>query len=218
LPSLECSYTPSYGFGHDHFTDNYKVVAVFRYNCDSSTVYKVKVHTLGTNSWRFIDDFPYGTSTVFPVRSSGEFVSGTLNWLVYLADSVTVRPIVSLDLGTESYQEILQPDYGEEGAEMVNFIDLGVLRDCLCILRGQDIWLMKEYGNRDSWTKFATVPQLGLYCKVIHISEDDQVLMLFRATLVVYDSINGTSKSLNIKATSFLSPKIYVESLISPCS
>jgi len=110
LPSLETpqNHAIEFGFGYDRFADSYKVVAVFRYKCDCFPDYKtqVKVHTLGTNSWRLIDDFPYGTS-VFPLRSSGKFVSSKLNWLVYLSDSVTVRPIVSLDLGTESYQEIL---------------------------------------------------------------------------------------------------------------
>lgn len=127
---------------------------------------------MGTNSWRLIVDFP-------PVRSSGKFVSGKLNWLVCLDDSVTVWPIVSLDLGTESYQEILQPDCGE-GIEMVNSSTLGVLRDCLCLLRGQDIWLMKEYGNRDFWTKFTTVPHLDSYNylnDVLYISKDRQVLL-----------------------------------------
>lgn len=230
LPSLEIplNHFPGFGFGYDRFTDSYKVVAVFRYKCDSSHDYKtqVKVHTLGTNSWRLIGDFPYGTSA-FPLRSSGEFVSGKLNWLVYPDDSVTVRPIVSLDLGTEDYQEILQPDCGEEGIEMVNSSTLGVLRDCLCILRGQDIWLMKEYGNRDSWTKFATVPHLDSYIylnDVLYISEDRQVLLNcltpFELKWFVYDSINGTLEFLPDikKITDLWLSKIYVESLISPCS
>jgi len=128
LPSLETSpgHGTIYGFGYDRFTDNYKVVAVFRYKSDRSPDYKtqVKIHTLSTNSWRLIDDFPYRASQ-FPLRSSGRFVSGKLNWLIYPHDSMTVRPIVSLDLGTKSYQVILQPDYGE-GVEMVDTSTLGI--------------------------------------------------------------------------------------------
>lgn len=61
---------------------------------------------------------------------------------------------VSLDLENETYQEVPKPDYGEVGD---NFLTLGVLRDCLCMLSGHDVWLMKEYGIKDSWTKLYTV-------------------------------------------------------------
>jgi F-box interacting protein len=222
-----------YGFGYDQISDNYKVVSVFMYKCyssnDSITTYKtqVKVHTLGTNSWRLIDGFPYGGSCNF-YYGPGKSVSGTINWLVSIIGSKNLPHILSLDLGTESYQEILQPDYGDEGVKKVNFLAFEILRDCLCFLRGhdyeQDIWLMKEYGNRESWTKLASVPYLSPYCNVPYISEDDQVLMEFTPTwyereLAVYDYKNGTLKSLDIKEIYHLMcPYIYVESLISPCS
>jgi hypothetical protein len=60
----------------------------------------------------------------------------------------------------------------------------GVLRDCLCILAhsdtSSDVWLMKEYGNKDSWTKLLCVPYMGdvgsyLYTKALYLTEDDQV-------------------------------------------
>jgi F-box interacting protein len=217
-----------YGFGYDNITDNYKVVAVSMYKCYSSGILKtqsqVNVLTFGTTSWRLIDEFPFGSFGEFS-DAEGKFVSGTINWLVFKRDS-TLQHIISLDLGTESYQEILQPEYGEQGVKMVRISTLGVLRDCLCILRGRDIWLMKEYGNRDSWTKFATVPHLGWYNyyleDVLCISEDDHVLLKFKAMyelkLAVYDSVNRTLKSLDIKTKGLMRPKIYIESLISPCS
>jgi F-box interacting protein len=33
----------AYGFGLDHLTCNYKVVAIFKYKCDNSNVYKSQV-------------------------------------------------------------------------------------------------------------------------------------------------------------------------------
>jgi len=109
---------------------------------------------------------------------------------------------------------------------MVNSLALGVLRDCLCLLRGQEIWLMKEYGNRDSWTKFATVPHLGCYNylnDVLYISEDGQVLLKcftwFELKLFVYDSIKGTLERPDIKRINDLRlSKIYAENLVSPCT
>ncbi|KEH27531.1 transmembrane protein, putative [Medicago truncatula] len=86
---------------------------------------QVMVHTLGTDSWRLIQDFPsLITGTTY--LKSGKFVSGTINWLVCRGD----WSIVSLDLRTVSYQQILPPDYGEEKFTF----KLGVSRDCLCIL------------------------------------------------------------------------------------
>jgi len=63
------------------------------------------------------------------------------------------------------------------------------LKDCLCVLAGcgsrrvSDIWHMKEYGKRESWTKLASVPNMGYseyygnINKVLYISVDDQVLL-----------------------------------------
>jgi F-box interacting protein len=210
-----------YGFGYDHLIDKYKVVAVSMYICYRNFTLQdiqVNVHTSGTNSWRLIQKFPPVTFYNNHLQS-GIFVSGTINWLVRIGD----QPIVSLDLGTESYQQILYPD-------QVAASSLVVLRDCLCILARHggsqmvsDIWLMKEYGNRESWIKLASVPDLGWINNVLYISEDDQVLLEISndltSELVVYHPINGTLKiqdSENFNDLMFQG--IYVESLISPCS
>ncbi|XP_004486107.1 F-box/kelch-repeat protein At3g23880-like [Cicer arietinum] len=224
-PSREGSYT-IYAFGYAHFSDSYKVVAVSCYESDtngstSNRVYKteVKVHTLGTNSWRRIQDFPSGV----PFDESGKFVNGTVNWLAS-TDWISSWVIVSLDLEKESYQELLQPDYG--GVAVVT-LTLGVLRDCLCILSHSDtfsdVWLMKEYGNKNSWTKLFRVPFMegvgcSPYTKALHISEDDQVLLEFDSKLVVYNSRDGTFKTPQIQnINDWMVPEIYQESLISPC-
>jgi len=118
LPSLEIqgSNTLYSGFGYDHSTDTYKVVAF-------SGVYQVQtyVHTMGTNFWTRIQDFPH----CVPEHESGKFINGTLNWL-----ACNNSAIVSLDLEKGSYREILLLDYGE----IVITKSLWVLRECLCTL------------------------------------------------------------------------------------
>jgi F-box interacting protein len=225
-PKREGSYT-IYGFGYcyDNFSDSYsyKVVAVNCYESESDNrVYKtnVKVHTLGTNSWRWIEDFPSGV----PFDSSGRFVSGTINWLAS-KDSFTSWVIVSLDLENESYQELVQPDYG---VVKVVTLTLEVVRDCLCILAHSDtfsdVWLMKEYGNKDSWTKLFRIPYTGdvgscPYTKALYVSEDDQVLLESQSELVVYNSRDGSFKTPEIQnINGWMVPEVYEESLISPCS
>lgn len=231
-----------YSFGYDPFTDNYKVVAIFccDYECYrdhhgriiKGIEIQVKVHTLGTDSWRRIQDFP---SMMIPVYGSGKFVSGSVNWL---ASTEILYPcvkgpcfIISLDLGKESYQEILQPDYG-----VVNIVTLtlGVLRDCLCIFNysssSNDVWLMKEYGNKESWTKLFSIPpylrDLGFHpysVKGVYIYEEDQVLLEMevlcsvKTKLVVYNSKNDISRIPEVQdIDGQMFPNVYVESLISP--
>ncbi|KAK7303218.1 hypothetical protein RJT34_14120 [Clitoria ternatea] len=216
------SYT-IYGFGCDRFSDSYKVVAVFCYECDIGGVrgYKtqVKILTLGTDSWRRIQEFPSGV----PFDESGKFVNGTVNWLASSA-SGSSWIVVSLDLGKECYRELLQPDYG--GVAVVT-LTLGVLRDCLCMLSHcdtfSDVWLMKDYGNKESWTKLFSVPYMGNpdsfpYTKALYISEDDQVLLEFQSKLVVYNPRDGTFKIPEIQnINGWVVPEVYAESLISPC-
>jgi F-box interacting protein len=70
-----------YGFGYDHVTNNYKVVVVLQYYASRFEMVEkteVKIHTLGTNFWKSIQEFPFGGVLV---QRSGVYVSGTINWL-----------------------------------------------------------------------------------------------------------------------------------------
>jgi hypothetical protein len=71
---------------------------------------------------------------------------------------------------------------------------------------------MKDYGNKDSWTKLFTVPFEDLfivpfedvYANLVYIyEEDDQVLLEISYKLYVYDYKNGTVKSLEISRAPF---------------
>lgn len=236
LPSFEIPnqavWANQWGFGYDNLTDNYKVVGGFSYGWIHNIVFKTQLNvlTVGTDSWRLIKEFPYYVS----FSGSGKFVSGTINWMVStgLSPSMKVlsKNIVSVDLRTESYQEISQPDYGE-GVKAL--LGLDVLKDCLCFLCSRvdkftDIWLMKEYGNRESWTRLFTVPTMGVhksftYVRALSVFDDDRVILEFleknKSKLAVYDSSNGTFKLQDNKKFThlMLQKEIYVESLISPC-
>jgi len=224
LEKIQCKRIPFsiYSFGYDHFIDNYKIIVV----SSRSTESEVCILTMGTDYWRRIKDFPYDG----PLHESGIFVSGTVNWLAIdnSSSNSSLRAIVSLDLENESYKKLPHPDLKNE------LWTLGVLRDCLCIFASSDIfidiWVMKEYGNKESWTKLYNVPYMedrGLfaYTKVLYVSEDDKMLMDFyelgsnKLKLVVYDSKNGTLKIPVIQNINRrMDPKVYIESLISPCS
>ncbi|XP_024626729.1 F-box/kelch-repeat protein At3g23880 [Medicago truncatula] len=168
------------------------------------------VHTSGTNFWRRIQNCPRNL-----YKESGKFVGGTLYLLPY--DHLS---IVSLDLEKESYQELFLPDYR---STYVFRKSLCVLKDCLCILSSHigcssEVWLMKEYINSESWTKLFHVPPLiegvgsVIYERALYVYENDLVL------LVVYNSRDGTFKSLKIKkqhgGSKWMIPEVFQESLI----
>ncbi|KEH33350.1 putative F-box domain-containing protein [Medicago truncatula] len=232
LPLLETPQSAMYGefqttlgFGYDSCTDNYKVVVLMRYEMrvgSGDYVYKteVKIHILGTDFWKNIQEFPFG---VVPIGQS-KFVSGTINWLTSIdLDPKSPRFIVSFDLGKESFRKVLPPDNG--GADI--FLALGVLRDCLCLTSRddtyfvKDVWVMREYGNRESWTKLFNVsyrgdPILSVIGEPLYIFEDNKVLLKFPGYFILklIDSSNGT-----ITSTEFYdSPEVCTKSLISPCS
>ncbi|KEH32810.1 F-box protein interaction domain protein [Medicago truncatula] len=233
LPPLETSpnrraYISLYSFGYDHFIRNYKTVVISFVTDNSFRAgkYEVRVLALGTDSWRRIQDFPYLNTSSKP----GVFMSSTVNWLTH--DNLRIL-IVSLDLENESYQNLWTPVLPR--TRIANNHDLGVLKDCLCIFANcdmfWDVWVMKEYGNTDSWTKLYHVPYMryrGLWIntKILYVTEDDQLLMKVhelvsssKVKLVVYNSKSGTLKFPKIQNIDYLmDPEVYIESLISPCS
>ncbi|AES69462.1 putative F-box domain, galactose oxidase/kelch, beta-propeller, F-box associated interaction [Medicago truncatula] len=199
-------------FGYDHFIDNYKLISV-------STKNEVSVYTLGTDYWTRIEDIPNN----YHIHHSGTFVSGTVNW--FAMDDSSMHFILSLDLVKESYQHLLLPN------SKIDWSMLGLVRGCLCVFASSDmymdVWIMKEYGDQESWTKLYIVPNIqdqGVKAyKALYISDDDQLLVEFKKLqsnsikLVVYDSKTGT---LNIPEFQNnykqVASNVYIESLISP--
>lgn len=128
-----------YGFGYDYVSHNYKVVALYNsFHIDNT---KAKIHTLGTDSWRSIQMLPYLVYFSDDDQlGSGRYVSDTINWLAYT--SLKIPPfIISFDMDKESCQKILLPKHVETN---VIVPQLYVLKDCLCIITYNDLWIMKD--------------------------------------------------------------------------
>ncbi|KAL5052366.1 hypothetical protein RYX36_033048 [Vicia faba] len=167
LPPLEFPDLPSfnilYTLVYDRFINNYKVIA----RIDHYTKSHVSVYTFGTHHWRRIQDFPSPDQLLVDkysnfelmCSSTGIFVNDSVNWL-------TSQFIVSLDLENESYQKLSLPVSNVRfGALRGCLITLGTLRGCLSLLipmmdTFSDIWIMKEFGNQNSWTKLLSIPYL----------------------------------------------------------
>ncbi|KAK2404626.1 F-box/kelch-repeat protein [Trifolium repens] len=211
------------GFGYDPISDNYKIVVVFgdfsNYTANNDfSENEVKVHTLGTNSWKSVSKFPFA---IVSVQLLGQYASGTINWLVSTGIKQSKRFIASFDLGNESYQKVLLPDYFEVNA----YTQLSVFRDCLCLISGEDVWVMTKYGNKESCTKLFTIsytrdPRTSSYSwiQVMYVFEDDQVLLAckgddLRWKYISYHCKNDTTNFIEFETNL----GVCIESLISPC-
>ncbi|KAI3889371.1 hypothetical protein MKX03_024462 [Papaver bracteatum] len=236
-----------YGFGYDQKIDDYKLIRVVsysRYDTDS----EVLVYTLGTNSWKKNENIPYNVSAAMVSTKPS---NGALHWVAKKGTNMmdpteAAKVIVSFDIAEELIKEIQMPSCFPAIVE-----DLGVLGEDLFLsvddVRGNkfDVWVMKEYGVADSWTKFLSVSKAQtnwLSSKAnfwFNIQELEWVSLtplqlfnkngeiLFRVTcflgddiessLVSYDPKNGkVSRISNVRdIPDFFYAETYVESLIS---
>ncbi|KAK5804766.1 hypothetical protein PVK06_032417 [Gossypium arboreum] len=136
----------------------------------------------------FQKDFPF---EVFS-NEAGKHVDGTLNWAVFSGQDGDFS-IVSLDLAWETYKEVTQPCYGDGVDERT----LGVLDGCLCVLCSYrklyaDVWVMKEYGKRESWTKLVSIPYLPyerseMFLTPVSVSKSGEILLRYGVNILLYN-------------------------------
>nr|GEW52374.1 F-box associated interaction domain-containing protein [Tanacetum cinerariifolium] len=91
----------------------------------------------------------------------GMFANGALHWAGHNGEfrSLNSWTIISLDLAKETYGEVLQPVYDKGEKDL----KLGALGHCLCVTCSYlndrvDLWVIKFYGVKDSWTILASIP------------------------------------------------------------
>nr|XP_011462060.1 PREDICTED: F-box/kelch-repeat protein At3g23880-like [Fragaria vesca subsp. vesca] len=119
-----------WGFGYDYSSDDYKVLMVFPPEDHEDSSRKSMLYTLRTNSWRSIQDFPLDTSCRVAGDWSATLVNGALHWMARQGSNGSWS-IISLDLTTETYMEVPQPDFC---ATCVESNGIGVSSTgCLCL-------------------------------------------------------------------------------------
>ncbi|XP_043702438.1 F-box protein CPR1-like [Telopea speciosissima] len=195
-----------YGFGYDPTTDDYKLVRVVQfygdddYCCDS----EVKVYTLSTKSWRRIGDMPFHLSYK---HGHGVLTNFALHWVAKreMRPDTVSSFIVSFDLQDEEYREVPLPDFVDDKFHM----NVGVLGGQLCLLCNffmvrVEIWVMKDYGLRDSWTKQFLIEQPSVirsfeYLKPVCYSKNGELILEKDLKgLVLYDPRRQRARDLRI--------------------
>ncbi|XP_028096477.1 F-box protein CPR1-like [Camellia sinensis] len=172
----------SYGLGYDSSNDDYKVVRISHYFCISDCTDSIIVSV------------------------------GSLHWLA--TDSKKLDVIATFHLADENFQ--IMPFPTLQYAHRLK-LRLGALDGCLRVLvplsNGcQDVWVMKEYGVRDSWTK------ITIGSKILCLPRTGQVLFETRRNkLMLFDPQEEKCRELVVRSgSSQFEAGTYVESLVSP--
>ncbi|XP_059629340.1 F-box/kelch-repeat protein At3g06240-like [Cornus florida] len=162
-------------------------------------------------------DFPYNNSPLMP--HSAVFVNGSIHWLTFKCSDKSLV-IAAFDVSEEKFRDILAPSSFEE----CNISsDLGVLGGCLCKLvcdsdSQADLWVMKEYGVTESWTKF-TISLPTYNVEPLCLLPDREVLLEMDGDkLVAYNAKEKRLRYIMVHGmpTTFDAVMSYVESIVSP--
>ncbi|KAK9932993.1 hypothetical protein M0R45_020208 [Rubus argutus] len=179
----------AFGFGFSPVSDVYRVV-VFTHSrlieASSPREFvlrsgprKVMVLTVGSGSWRHIGD---SVMCDFD-HQSGIYLNGYLHWVGLPTNGS--RFIYAFDVESECFQQIPLPPWTLD--KNITKCNLGVLNGCLCItVRVSsyiNVWVMKDYGVKESWTKeLDSSVELhlgfGSSTQSLNFSKERQVLLL----------------------------------------
>ncbi|KZV24388.1 F-box/kelch-repeat protein [Dorcoceras hygrometricum] len=215
-----------HGFGYDSSSHDYKVVALSYFNTDNE--YEpdcadtfVDVYSVRSGVWKRLDSSPYDHAV--PDLASGAFVNGAIHWLASSKERGLRSVIAAFDLVREVFDEIPAPSSVD--VERFVFHKLVVLGGCLCMVDsigsdGIDVWIMKEYGLADSWTKFSINGDSGVDVvkPLCYVGDGEVVFLTEEESLVVYDPISETFRDMIVDGVpaNILDGGTFVESLVSP--
>ncbi|PRQ33714.1 putative galactose oxidase/kelch, beta-propeller, galactose oxidase, beta-propeller [Rosa chinensis] len=196
------------GFGYDSATDDYKLIVGTKEN-------SIQVFTLKTSSWKVLPII-----NALNISGRGLFFNGALHWLAQ-----NRQTILSFNLVEDKFHQMIPLPYDD-----ACFQGMMIHGNCLCVSNvGHDglnaIWLMKEYGVKQSWTqviKFSAraIPrEYGHVCLwPICILESGELLVNNGSTgfLVLYDPKENTFKNVTKIHELNCGALVYRETLVSP--
>ncbi|XP_026377793.1 F-box/kelch-repeat protein At3g06240-like [Papaver somniferum] len=212
-------YNIIYGFGYDCNIDNYKLVKFTHYK--TSGHIQGEVYTLGSDKWKTIHvDNRYS----FPDTSSGLLLNGALHWLCGTTTQ-NKSTILSFNISNEGLISFPIP------AENMQCANLGVLGECLCLLPNEwvsnDVWVMLNYGARESWTKQFTLKELccstGYFnrfscdLEVLRSLYKGETILRTWKGFIVHDPNNGSKlePEVSFQGDILKGGCVYAESLVS---
>ncbi|KAM6570370.1 hypothetical protein CsatB_018355 [Cannabis sativa] len=221
-----------YGFGYEPLTNDLKVVAASYGDKQCCSFFQrgeqVAVYSLKNNSWKTMlmpdifasyahndSDNDDNCPKVFTVEKESVVVSGSIHWSIYYSRRYEgvdyYYGVVAFDLSSEEFKLIKLPSSFKYKDSP--FPQIFNMRDCLSLLTFNystkiEIWVMKEYGVWDSWTKHLSLgsSQINLFqIWPLGVSHNGNLLLSKR--IVDEPSLDESSPSTDFRTLSFYDPK-----------
>ncbi|KAJ9551812.1 hypothetical protein OSB04_015857 [Centaurea solstitialis] len=200
-----------YGFGVSSLSGEYKVVRAFQRemlpnakNPSQLSLLEAEVYTLGTCQWRSLGPVPVTYRINALQEFYGPFLNNHCHWIIPDSEAAHHK-ICTFDLHKETFQLFPSPPLESIEENRCHHQGLAILKGCLCKHDTYDskliIWVMKEYGIKNSWHKEVVIRlQIGVDQEwMLHVPvhviaglKDGSILMVFGCTLCVFDPRSET--------------------------
>ncbi|XP_022774048.1 F-box protein CPR30-like [Durio zibethinus] len=224
----------SVGFGYDLKNHQYKAVRITKPRRDNDwriymvrMSYNVEVYTLGSYSWRQVNNAKSNSMNSRQISSPhGSFYfNGAIHWKGFPErfDSNDIV-IILFNLSDEEFDIILLPDDVKPFMHFLvwdgSFAVSHVTHSNHSLLL--DVFAMKEYGVKESWTKVFTI-EIGhsIFVRPLAIWKNNEIVLEImddkdrnNFQLVTYNLRRQEFKKLQIPEPLFFKSYVYMESLV----
>nr|BAQ18965.1 S10-locus linked F-box protein type-14 [Petunia x hybrida] len=214
-------------FGFDSIANEYKIVRLAEirgeppFYCYTVREWRVEVYELSIDSWREVENVDQQLPYVHWYPCAELFYKGTSHWF----GNTNTVVILGFDMSTETFRNIKMPN-------TCHFKDrkcygLVVLNESLTLIcypypgceidpavDFMEIWIMKEYGVNDSWSKKYTIVPLAIESPLAIWKNHLLLLQSITGHLISYNLNSDEIKEFNLHGwPKSLRVKIYKESL-----
>ncbi|KAI8558426.1 hypothetical protein RHMOL_Rhmol04G0092300 [Rhododendron molle] len=202
-----------YGFGSHPTTHEYEVIRI-QYEIIEMGEYefklppKVEIYTRGTRSWRGISS-AVPSYRIVNYMWCQAFVDGAVHWVAYeTCVGGGVRNLIMLfNMASETFCEFkLPPTLAYQPPPSLSIKKFGQSLAVLCSgprdAGGCCIWVMKEYGVAESWTKLFSSNLLGMPNKTLGFRRNGEILLASDNSLASYAPGTNTLATTGIRGSS----------------
>ncbi|RXI03922.1 hypothetical protein DVH24_038196 [Malus domestica] len=228
------SYDAYIGFGFDAVTNDYKVVRLItEHREEPNTFYEV--YSLAGGYWSDPRSLDHVCEVTDPHKPPA-FVNGAIHFKAFYRSKNGGFEwfILAFDVGSNTFRRIMAPtDFAASALTQLSISgdgkSIAIFNLCQSFLDGTylDIWVMKEYGMEESWTKLTTpcppdiqreIPYKPLCFRksgdVVLVPDGHPIYYGDPYGIVSLDPVSKQFKSLGFFDCEYYYVESYVESLV----
>ncbi|KAL2496730.1 F-box/kelch-repeat protein [Forsythia ovata] len=202
------SFMQSLGFGFDPIAKDYKVVRI-TYTDFDRRLPQIELYRLSMGVWEDITHL--ALKYIIHNRSRQAYINGATHWIARYVDGNDL--ILVFDMCAEVFREMILPgnlakDDSPRNKELMIYRESLALVSCDVAGVEHDfcVWVMKEYGVVESWTKQFNINFHdfgGGFIKPLWVRKDGELLMVPKdGCLVSCDSNGAQVNNLGLSGTS----------------